>query len=181
MLSSGVAGFGKNVLPYDVRAVANFVLDRSERAGVGLTNLAINKVLYFVHGNFFAHASRSLIREQPEAWEFGPVYREIYRQFRGFEKKPIATRAKRLDPLSGTMVTFDFEFPHEDLRLAIPIVDFYIRIPVWKLVELSHIPGGPWHQIWNHSSLSNPGMTIPDNLIESYFKSKPPSEGVFRG
>lgn len=125
-------------MAYDVRAVANVALDRADELAIGVTNLSINKVLYFVHGHFLAHFSRPLVREKLEAWEYGPVYREIYRQFRDFERSPIRTRAKRLDPTSGRMVPFD-ERPSEDEHsIILPVVDFYLTIPSWKLVELSH-------------------------------------------
>ena len=157
-------------MPYDVRTIANVALDRADELGIGVTNLSINKILYFVHGTFLAHFSTPLIRESVEAWEFGPVYREIYRQFRNFEKTAIRGRAKRLDLASGCMVTFDHRPSPEEYSSMRPVLDFYLRIPAWKLVELSHEPGSPWDQVWNHLSLSNPGMIIPDKLIESHFR-----------
>jgi uncharacterized phage-associated protein len=164
-------------MAYDVRAIANVVLDRSDRQGAAVTNLSLNKVLYFVHGYFLAHFGKPLIREQPEAWEWGPVYREIYRQFRDFEREPITTRTKRLDFGSGRMVPFDDKPSEIELQYLIPVVDFYVKMPAWKLVELSHLPGSPWEKTWNHSSPSNPGMIIPDEMIESYFKSLSAAKG----
>ncbi|NBJ09481.1 Panacea domain-containing protein [Microvirga arsenatis] len=157
-------------MAYDVRAIANVVLDRAEHLGISVTNLSINKILYFAHGHFLAHFNKPLLREKAEAWEFGPVYREIYRQFSSFEKKSINARAKKLDVSSGKMVEFSIALPPNELKFIAPVIDFYIRIPAWKLVELSHEPDGPWDRIWNHLSPSNPGMIIPDDLVAEYFR-----------
>jgi uncharacterized phage-associated protein len=157
-------------MSYDVRAIANAVLERASECGIKVTNLSINKILYFVHGHFLAHFSFPLIREPVEAWEFGPVFPEIYRQFREFERTPIKERTKRLDVSSGRMVPFEERIPLEELDRIAPIIDFYLKLPAWKLVELSHEPGSPWHRIWNYSTSSNPGMVIPNEIIDNYFK-----------
>jgi len=45
-----------------------------------------------------------------------------------------------------------------------PICDELLRIPAGKLVDMSHVVDGPWHQIW-HGHPINPGMKISDDLI----------------
>lgn len=47
-------------MAYDVRAIANVVLDRAEHLGISVTNLSINKILYFAHGHFLAHFNKPL-------------------------------------------------------------------------------------------------------------------------
>lgn len=158
-------------MAYDVRAIANLVLDQAEDRGITLSNFSLNKVLFFVHGHFIAHFRYPLIREPVEAWEHGPVYREIFRQFKSFERNPISARAVRLDYATGTYVPYNERPTQEEISHISPVIDFYIRVPAPKLYSISHTQGGPWYEVWNHQSLSNPGMIISDSLIEKYFRT----------
>ncbi|EPZ76727.1 hypothetical protein M798_03280 [Brucella melitensis ADMAS-G1] len=38
--------------PYDPRAIANLMLDEADRSGIQVTNLALQKLLYFAHSIF---------------------------------------------------------------------------------------------------------------------------------
>ena len=164
-------------MPYDVRAVANVVIDRSQSLGIEVTNLTMNKILFFVHAYHLAHHGAPLIREDAEAWEHGPVYKEIYRQFRGNEDRPIRERPTRLDFKTGGKVPFDDRPDQTDVGLIGAVIDFYLRIPSWKLVEMSHQKGGPWDQTWNHKSPSNPGMIISNETIKAYYRESPTLDG----
>ena len=44
--------------PYDSRAIANLMLDEGQRHSRGITNLALQKLLYFAHGLFLVERSR---------------------------------------------------------------------------------------------------------------------------
>lgn len=66
----------------DVRSIANFVLDLAEVQGVGVSNLSINKIVYFLHANFLAKFDEPLVSAKIEAWDYGPVFRELYREFK---------------------------------------------------------------------------------------------------
>src|SRR5690349_9248551 len=86
---------------YDVRGVANFVLDRAAKSGVPVTNLSLNKIVYFLHQAFLENYKLPLVSAKIEAWEHGPVFRELYHQFKNFGAGRITTKAKKIDPQSG--------------------------------------------------------------------------------
>lgn len=159
---------------FDGRAVANFVLDHCDEAGRQLTNLGLQKVVYFCHGWHLGLLKKPLIRHQFEAWRYGPVLQYLYRDFREFENNPITRRASRLDPETGTIsvVEHHFEATTEDLLTS--VVQFYSGIKSGTLVELSHAAGGPWDAVWNHEEEVNPGMKIDDARIMDFFSSRPP-------
>jgi uncharacterized phage-associated protein len=48
-------------------------------------------------------------------------------------------------------------------------VGFYSQLRAGQLVELSHVQGGPWHAVWNHSGMINPGMKIDDAEIRKFY------------
>lgn len=156
-------------MSYDGRAVANFVLDFCAQKDRPVTNLALQKIIYFCHVWTLIQLERPLVKQGFEAWPFGPVLQHVYREFKEFDKHPIDKRATKLDRFSGKAVVAEYDFEDELQQLLGRIVDFYSQLRASDLVELSHITGGPWDQIWNHSSTINPGMVIKDDLIVDFY------------
>lgn len=48
-----------------------------------ITNLVLQKVLYYVQGFYFAFYGKFIFDDDCQAWVHGPVYRSIYDQFKG--------------------------------------------------------------------------------------------------
>lgn len=86
---------------YDARAVANALLDRAEASGMAVTNLALQKLVYFAHGLMLTRHGRALVDGYFEAWEHGPVHPVLYGAFKHSGREPIAERARRRDFRSG--------------------------------------------------------------------------------
>lgn len=154
---------------HDGRAVANFVLDFCEGRDRKVTNLGLQKIVYFCHVWSLIEFQRPLIRHKFEAWEFGPVLPYLYREFRNFDRSPIIGRAKQLDPVDGKQKTVEYNFDGETDSLLRRIAEFYSRLRVGDLVELSHVRGGPWDAVWHHGGTINPGMKIEDDKILEFY------------
>lgn len=157
-------------MPHDVRAVANFVLDYADGGAQAITNLALNKVVYFLHANYVVQFDRPLVSAKIEAWNYGPVFRELYREFKSFGDKPISTRASRIDPTTGSREICKYQFDESEKRFLESLVKEYVRLSPGMLVSMSHVKGGPWDQVWNHSSRARPSMHISDDLIKMWHK-----------
>ncbi|HEU4773686.1 MAG TPA: type II toxin-antitoxin system antitoxin SocA domain-containing protein [Lysobacter sp.] len=153
----------------DGRAVANFVLDLCDSEGRPITNLSLQKIVFFCHAWSLAELGEPLIKHQFEAWQFGPVIQYLYRDFRGFDRKPITSRASKLDPETGRHVVVGYSFDVQTVEFLEKVVRFYSRLSAGTLVELSHVEGGPWHEVWNHDGKVNPGMRIDNDRIASYY------------
>lgn len=165
-------------MPYDGRAVANCVLDVAEGNRIKLSNLALQKVLFFCQAWHLVDTNEALINTQFEAWQHGPVLQYIYRQFKKFEASPISGRATGLDPNSGQQKIIVEDFPKDVLERIEKVVTFYGRLEPWDLVDLSHAKGGPWDNVWHHEGKVNPGMKIPNNEIASFYSRAIPQHGV---
>lgn len=154
---------------HDVRSVANFVLDVAEAEGKPVSNLHINKIVYFLHADFLVAFSRPLVSAKIEAWTHGPVFREIYREFKEFGSAAISGRAQYLDPSSGQRVKAEWSFTPEEYNFLKELVIKYISMTAGALVAQSHVKGGPWDQTWNHEEQTNASMRISDELIKSWY------------
>lgn len=153
----------------DGRSVANFVLDFCDKNGRGISNLSLQKIVYFCHVWAMIELGRPLIRHQFEAWQYGPVLQYLYRQFKAYDRSPISGRATKIDPQTGQAKVVGYEFDNETEALLSKVVDFYSRLGASDLVKLSHAEGGPWDQVWNHAGQINPGMKIENSAIVRFY------------
>lgn len=154
---------------HDGRAIANFVLDFCGNRGRGITNLSLQKIVYFCHVWSLIEFGRPLMKHQFEAWQYGPVLQYLYRQFKAFESDPISGRAMGIDPSTGEKRVVPYTFDRQTEQLLTEVVDFYSRLSAAELVRLSHVSGGPWDTVWNHEGRINPGMKIANVAISAFY------------
>ncbi|HEX8064537.1 MAG TPA: type II toxin-antitoxin system antitoxin SocA domain-containing protein [Allosphingosinicella sp.] len=161
---------------YDVRDIANYVLDTAETRGVPITNLSLQKLLYFVHGWFYSIYDRPLVRNKFEAWQHGPVQRVIYDQFKVCRNAPIrGLRATYIDPENGESVYREPTVDPDHARLIDQVLDKYEKFSAGQLVEQSHVEDGPWEYVWQQAEeVVYPGMKIPDSMILEHFRRLDP-------
>ena len=85
----------------DPRSIANLMLDEADRCGHRITNLALQKLLYFAHAIFLIEEKRPLVSGYFEAWEYGPVNPTAYQAFKSAGTQPITFRATRVEVATG--------------------------------------------------------------------------------
>ncbi len=164
--------------------VANFFIDRAREAGDDITQMKLQKLVYFAHGWYLALTNgQPLINEQVEAWRHGPVIRSLYREFREFGNKPIDRRALKYDVRHDDGIKFSVSEPSisdldESQRLTLSkflnrIWEVYRGFSAVQLSIMTHSPGSPWHQTWQPMA-ENPikGTDIPNDLIRRYFQEQ---------
>jgi uncharacterized phage-associated protein len=153
----------------DVRAIANVILDRADARGVEVTNMALNKIAYFVHCDYMIEKGEPLVGAKIEAWQHGPVFREVYHEFKRWADAPIRSRAKKVDPHSGDVDIAKVKFGEDEGRYIDGLIDRYIHFSAGQLRAISHTKGGPWYIVWGHDGQSNPGMKITNELILEHY------------
>lgn len=158
-------------MAYDVRAIANFVLDLAASRGELLSNMQINKVVYFLHADYLAKFGRPLVSAKIEAWEHGPVFREIYQAFKGFGDRPVESRATKIDVETGTYVKATANVDPVTAHFLDDVSSKYTCLTASAIRALSHISGGPWDRVWNHESHSHATMRISDESILDWYRS----------
>jgi uncharacterized phage-associated protein len=159
-------------MPYPAAAVANELLDRAKESGRDLTQINIQKLVYFAHGWHLALKTAPLIQEPIEAWTYGPVVRRLYDALKYFGSSPITNKAVEwnMSP-SGKLVytTPCIEGISEDEDLyARSLVDTvwnkYGTLEPFKLVEITHLPGSPWA-----NAVAEQRKIITNDEIRTYF------------
>lgn len=156
----------------DPRALANFILDVADAEGIEVSNLALNKIAYFVHALYLVNIDCPLLDAKIEAWQYGPVFREIYHQFKSCENRPIKRRAEILNPDTGEFEICRYSLSKGDFEFLRSLAMPYIKMRPGALVELSHAPDSPWHKAWHYDGTANPGMEITNRSIKEYFSDQ---------
>ena len=152
-------------LGYSVRAVANWILDYAEELGAHHTNMGINKLTFFAFELFLLRRRVILTNAKIEAWEHGPVFREIYQSFKQFGNGNVLGRARSFSPATGDFKEPALSLSEEDesfLREALlPLMERTAA----ELRAISHREGGAWHRVWWYKGHANPGMEISPALL----------------
>lgn len=69
-----------------IEVVANYLISKCE----DITPLALQKLLYYVQGFYYAFLNQFIFEENCEAWIHGPVFRDIYYKYREYKFDPIS-------------------------------------------------------------------------------------------
>jgi uncharacterized phage-associated protein len=139
-----------------------FLVFNAEASEDDMTNMRLNKLLYFAHGIHLANYGEPLFEEPVEAWTFGPVFPDIYHRFNKFGRMPIMLEDNSYDRSKFS----DLEYA--SLLDAISVFGIYATS---VLVEISHNKGGAWDRIMKLKC----GDTIPNSLILEEFKFTSPT------
>src|SRR6266478_7178139 len=123
--------------PFDARGVANLLLDLADQQSTPVTNLVLQKLLYFAHARFLIATEKPLLTGYFEAWRYGPVHPAVYQAFRDAREAAIDFRASRTNLLTDQRSVVpcpDSALVRDHLRF---VVTTYGQMPVSRLVEIS--------------------------------------------
>lgn len=135
---------------YNAIDLAKYIVTRCVNADNPISNLQLQKILYYVQREF-SNRGRRAFRDAIEAWQFGPVVPNVYYYFCGYGAMPITN-------------TYDIVIEPEDLIIINPIVDEKSKLNPWDMVAETHKEGGAWYQIYKNGKGN--GEVIPFDLIQ---------------
>lgn len=61
--------------------LANYVLKKANELNIAVTNMKLQKILYYVQGYYLAQFDHPLFPDEIQAWKFGPVVPNVYYEF----------------------------------------------------------------------------------------------------
>ncbi len=165
--------------PFDPRAVANVLLDTADQFGIAVSNLALQKLLYFAHGHFLMEIGKPLVQGAFEAWNNGPVHPAVYHAFKAAGREPIRERATGRNIMTGETRPLNLPRNADVLRHLRKVLDAYGHLSPGLLVAISHAPKGPWATIRDRATHGTAlGARIPDSLTLERFRFQKIAVGV---
>ena len=159
---------------YSVRGLANWVLDFADEQRRPVSNMALNKLVFFACERLLVERGALLTNAKIEAWEHGPVFREIYQSFKDCDDHPIRSRSRFFSAATGTMELATVHMHGADEAAVKAALSPLLSLSASRLRAISHIEGGAWHRVWWHEGDANPGMEItPALLLEASSLEQP--------
>lgn len=145
---------------HDSRTIANhfLALARGKVGGDTLTPMQVLKLVYIAHGWMLGLYGRSLIKDEVQAWQYGPVIPRLYNAMRDY---------------GGGVITRDLDAPsndHLDSReedIVSQVYEIYGGKTGPALSRLTHASGTPWDLTYRPGSF---GLVIPTDIIEDHYQ-----------
>lgn len=150
---------------YSVRGLANWILDHADGLGVQHSNMGINKLTFFAVEAFLIKNNALLTNAKIEAWEHGPVFRELYQSFKSFGNGAVLGRAKVFSVQSEEFEEARIFLLKDEEAFLREALAPYMFCSAAELRALSHQRDGAWYKVWWYEGHANPGMEISPSLL----------------
>lgn len=142
-------------MAYSAIDVADFVVNFCNDIQRPISNLKLQKLLYYIQGNALKYKKEPIIEEDFYAWKHGPVIPPVYRKFSKYAASDIKRQSN--ENLNS--------FCDEARTLIMATVLEYINYGAWELVYKTH-EEDPWKYIVQVYGLDS---RIPLGSLENYF------------
>ena len=79
---------------YSAVDVAKYIVSYSTQQGKSISNLKLQKMLYYLWVDYYKSTGRELYVDDICAWQFGPVVPDVYYEFCSYAGTPISIRPR---------------------------------------------------------------------------------------
>ncbi|MDD6003258.1 MAG: DUF4065 domain-containing protein [Bacteroidales bacterium] len=144
-------------MAYPVDKIANMLLIYSaDNGGELMTNMKLQKMLYYQQGFHLAYFDSPLFEDDMEAWMYGPVVPSIYEKYKSYGRNGIEPDK-----------TIDFSFDNaNELALFNEVCNVYCAYSASGLMNMTH-DEMPWK-----STPTGEGHIIEKEKMRSFFKTR---------
>ncbi|MDE7303533.1 MAG: DUF4065 domain-containing protein [Oscillospiraceae bacterium] len=110
------------------------VYNNSQESADLLTDLKLQKLLYYAQGIAIKYTGKPLFNENLVAWDWGPVVPEVYNKYKKYGKNPID------EPIEKP------NFDNNDIEVILKdVYEDYGQFSAFKLVKMTH-DETPWKE-----------------------------------
>lgn len=128
-----------------------------------VTPLMLQKLLYFIQGVYTALFGNYIFTETSDAWQHGPVYRDVYDLFRDFKYNPI-------DDARFSILREKEDLLNDNERLATDLVLKTFGMYSGKTLERITHKEDPWvHARKGYNEFESSNEEISNESIKEYF------------
>lgn len=140
---------------YSAIDVAKYVIWYCSKKGYAVSNLKLQKMLYFIQAEFLVKRSSRCFIDRIEAWGLGPVVPRIYDEYKKYGSAEIPSKG---------FDTASMKIKRTDQARINKVVDKCSKYSASALVEITHRQD-PWKRVYR--KYENNEIT-PDS-IRAYF------------
>ncbi len=118
-----------------------------------LTNLKLQKILYYLQGYYLAIYNETLFEDEIEAWKFGPVVCDVYHVYKRYGNNSIVVPDNNLQ--------FDY-ISNPQKKYINKVYSYFRQFSAIKLMELTHNES-PWIDTFGKEQI------ISKDVLKKYF------------
>lgn len=152
-------------MAYPASLIAYAFVQKGIAEGIFVTQMKLQKLVYFAHGYHLAIYGEPLLKDNIQAWQFGPVVPKIYQEYKLYGSRPI-TDTDLL--MTGDSKQYSLAQLNRD---AISTIDYtweaLKHVSAAQLSNWTHKEESPWFKYYSPGSFD---VVIPDEDIQDYFK-----------
>lgn len=160
---------------YRVLDVCRYVINFSNKKDYGVSNLKLQKLLYFIQVYFLMNSKNHepCFAEQIEAWDFGPVVPVAYHEYKQYGSTDIPYINSYIDfdennPWNASTIEYSEDcISDEDKQLIDDVINKLADYSATDLVTITHCQA-PWMDAY--VPYQNNIITI--DSIEEYFSEE---------
>lgn len=146
-------------MAYKVQEIANKLIKLADideaNGGDAMTNLRLQKLLYYEQGYHLALFGTPLFNEDIESWMYGPVVPTVYNEFSKYGKNVL--------PVPESVI----ELSDKEERLFNQVFDSLREFSAIGLMNLTH-KEAPWKNAFPHDR----GTIINKDSMKEFFKTQ---------
>lgn len=132
---------------YDVMDVANYIVNRSIDIGKPVSNLKLQKLLYYSQvAKLIESGGDKLFDDEISAWRYGPVVEQVYHRFKVNVNSPIEERCTSRNIFNfddSSEYNLDKIICEEDRNRLNKVIDSYKNYKPLDMVRKTH-DEDPW-------------------------------------
>jgi uncharacterized phage-associated protein len=151
-------------MSYPASLIAFAFVKKGIDEGKFVTQMKLQKLVYFAQGVHLAKYHKPLINETFQAWMYGPVIPEIYQNFKLYGSRPITDTVEFTPSPAYTPPT---KLNAEALDTINYTWEVLKDFSAMSLSNWTHQADGPWSKVYIPDAKDTP---ISNNDIKQYFE-----------
>lgn len=144
---------------YEALLIAKWFVAWAEADEADLSNLKLQKLLYYAQGHHLGAYGKPLFNEPVQAWAHGPVVSNVYHTYKTFASGDLHLDER--DPF-----VFDDVAP-KTTDFLVRVWNTYGEFAAWRLRNMTHEAGTPWATAFR---LNQRYVEIPQDAMRKYFR-----------
>lgn len=143
--------------------LATYIINKSIDIKKPVSNLQLQKMIYFVNLYYFRLTKTFLLDGEPfEAWQHGPVVPEVYREYSTYGGLLIKDKGNNIK-LDSMIDSKQSNITNETIASINDFIVYLSSMDPWTLVDYSHRIGGAWYKSYNKDEIN---LKIRNELIK---------------
>jgi len=146
-----------------VQALCNTLLKRAFDEDISISPMKLQKLLYFIYRDYYQAKGTPLFTENFEAWQYGPVLRSVYDEFKTYGSAKIDRFAKTAN---GDVYVLNEQGDADLKDILDGVWDKYKHYNGIQLSVITHKDGGAWRKAYTQNAITLSDEDIGNDHVQ---------------